>query len=612
MNDLERKLAMVLGIGLVIFVHELGHFLAARLCKVRVDVFSLGFGPRLLAWRRGSTVYQLALLPLGGYVRMAGEDNLDGRAPAPDELQSKSVGQRFLIYAGGVLMNVVFALVVFPIVLAVGVPMVEPVIGSTEPGMPAWTADVEPGSRVLAVNGHAVIGFDNITPEVALGPSDGAELRLLAPGAKEPHTVVVPPVYDKGLGINVIGIRPPEDRGREIQVTEGSPAWKSGLRDGDRIDSVEGAPPGLSLSEEVRFASRFYGPISLHYTRKTAAAADQTGVARIEPTPIPGKGRSILGLAPTSNRIAALRTNADAQALGLQQGDVFFSVDGTLIRTESDLLYALDAPHDSTHIVVGRGGKPLELQGPALDAARGLALFRDIDLGLDPASARIQVIPKGAAAEAGIQTGDEIVSVDGKPIARFEDITPVLEQAGSSKALAVVVRRAGAEGEAAQELEFSVQPAMLPGADYGIDFQAANYTYQAPSPAEALRMGVLSSWRLMADSWLTLKRIMTGQVSGDNVGGIITIGHVSYTWAGQGLSKLFYFLCMLSVSLAFLNVLPIPVLDGGHLFFLLIEKIKGSPVSERVLSYSQMVGLVLLVSLVVYVTFNDIQRWYFK
>ena len=90
---------------------------------------------------------------------------------------------------------------------------------------------------------------------------------------------------------------------------------------------------------------------------------------------------------------------------------------------------------------------------------------------------------------------------------------------------------------------------------------------------------------------------MLGQVSGRNIGGIITIGVVSHSWASVGLSKLFFFLCMLSMNLAFLNVLPIPVFDGGHLLFLLIEKVKGSPVSERVLSYSQMVGIVLIVSL---------------
>src|SRR5262245_62099120 len=112
-----RSAEMIIGIGLVIFVHEFGHFLAARLCKVRVDVFSLGFGPKLVGVRRGDTLYQLALLPIGGFCRMAGEEQLgEETQPAPYELRAKPVGQRFFIYSGGVLMNVLFGVVVMPLI----------------------------------------------------------------------------------------------------------------------------------------------------------------------------------------------------------------------------------------------------------------------------------------------------------------------------------------------------------------------------------------------------------------------------------------------------------------------------------------------------------------
>jgi regulator of sigma E protease len=96
------------------------------------------------------------------------------------------------------------------------------------------------------------------------------------------------------------------------------------------------------------------------------------------------------------------------------------------------------------------------------------------------------------------------------------------------------------------------------------------------------------------------------------VGGIITISAVSYSLTESGWSKFFFFLCLVSINLAFLNVLPIPVLDGGHLFFLIVEKLKGSPVSNRVLGTSQAVGVVLLISLMVYVTYNDLVRWVFR
>jgi RIP metalloprotease RseP len=146
-----------LGVGLVIFVHEAGHYFAARLCGVRVEVFSLGFGPRIWGRQIGSTLYQIALVPFGGYVRMAGDDftgNADRtRDPLPDELMGKRPLQRFFIYSGGVVMNVVFAIVVFPLALLAGVPSLMPVIGEPSTGSPLWLAHLEPGTRIEEVNG---------------------------------------------------------------------------------------------------------------------------------------------------------------------------------------------------------------------------------------------------------------------------------------------------------------------------------------------------------------------------------------------------------------------------------------------------------------------------
>jgi regulator of sigma E protease len=163
-------------------------------------------------------------------------------------------------------------------------------------------------------------------------------------------------------------------------------------------------------------------------------------------------------------------------------------------------------------------------------------------------------------------------------------------------------------GEAPAQLELVVDPQPIAGVDWGFSPLTGRYVYRSESLSEALAAGALCSWRFVEDSWLTIKRMLLGQVGSQNIGGIITIGRASYSWAEEGLAKLFYFLAMLSINLAFLNVLPIPVLDGGHLAFLLIEKLKGSPVSERVYGYSQMVGLVLILSLMVYVTYNDILR----
>jgi regulator of sigma E protease len=124
----------------------------------------------------------------------------------------------------------------------------------------------------------------------------------------------------------------------------------------------------------------------------------------------------------------------------------------------------------------------------------------------------------------------------------------------------------------------------------------------------AVKAGLVCSVDLIKQLYVTLKRLFTGDVSARNLGGIIQISRVSYAYAESGWARFVYFLALLSINLAFINILPIPVLDGGHLLFLLIERVKGSPVSPKVLSYSQILGLVFVVGLMVFVTYNDIVR----
>lgn len=598
-------LQVVLGIGLVIFVHEAGHFIAARMCGVRVEVFSLGFGPRLFGWRRGDTLYQVALLPLGGFCKMAGEEFTgEETAPREGDLGSKSVGARFFIYSGGVIMNVVFGLVVFPIVLSIGVPFIEPTVGRTDPGSPAWHARIEPGTRVLSVNDNPVIGFMYIGHEIALGPPEMTRLEVLEPGSEEPRTILVEPEYNEAAGMSTIGVMPALDPRGEIVVAEGSPAHAAGLRSGDRIVAIESDLPEEPVPEALETMRRAE-PLELGVQRD-GERMDVTVVPEMLAQPkIP-----VLGVRTPLNLVFALRENPALAALGLQEGDRVRSVNGRPTLRSQDLHRGLIASEGPVRMVVDRDGREFELTGPALDRASALALASDIALRQDLQTNQVVVAPGSAAAEAGLRDGDRIARIDGAPIGTWEELYSVTRSvAKRPRELALAVERTGPDGT--ESLSLAVTPRPREDAFYGIEFKRASYLYRAPNLAEAFTVGFKGSWKFIVDSWMTLKRILLGQVSGENIGGIITIGVVSYSWASLGLPKLFFFLCILSLNLAFLNVLPIPVLDGGHLFFLLVEKIKGSPVSERVFGYSQMVGLVLILSLMIYVTFNDLRRWVF-
>lgn len=597
---------MALGIGLVIFVHEAGHFIAARLCGVRVDVFSLGFGPRLFGWRRGATLYQIALLPLGGYCRMAGEEPAeDGERPSEDDLRSKTVGQRFLIYSGGVIMNVLFALIVFPIILFYGVPFTPPVLGMAEPGGPAWQAGLEPGTEVLSVNGHPTIGFMYIAHQVALGPPDAATMEVRGPGQLPARTIVVQPRYDDEDGFSSIRIRPPFDAEGTLHIDPDGPAQAAGLAMDDRLLSIECELPELSLPMQLRLAMRGGEPL-----RGTALRGDEPIAFEIAPDVDPRGPMEILGVAPLFNRVTGLRGSLATDVLGLREDDLVHRANGRPVQRGLDLHRALVASTDPVTFLVQRDGRWLELTGPALDRAAALALADDIALGGDFDSSRV-VITQGSAAEAaGLLDGDVIVKIDHVSVGAWDEVQDSTRRANDeARSMVLDVRRGDGPEGAGELLQVTAATAEWSAPYYGLDVQQASYVYRASSFGEAVTVGVQGSWKFLVDAWDTVKSILLGQVSGRNVGGIISIGRLSYSWAELGLTKLLFFLCMLSMNLAFLNVLPIPILDGGHLMFLLIEKLKGSPVSERVFGYSQMVGMVLILSLMIYVTYNDLVRW---
>jgi regulator of sigma E protease len=615
--ELDKLLIYVqvaLGIGLVIFVHELGHFLAARLCGVRVEVFSLGFGPKLLAWKRGATTYQIALLPLGGFVRMGGEDRLGSAEPLrSDDLPSKSVGARFLIYSGGVLMNVVFGLVVFPLVLFHGVPFMEPIVGDVQPGGPAWRAGIEPGTRILSINGNPIVGFEYIGNEVALGPSEAARLVVIPPGETEPREVVARPEYDEQMGFNRLHILPAYDESLGLQVEPESAAARAGLQTGDRPVAVHGDLALLPLTAQLTAAMQDGGVVKLTVERTASDGTLSRKDIELQPDVQPMREK-VLGLSPIFGRVVGVRANHDLAALGISEGDLLLAVDGSPIVRPLDFERALlagDAQARSVTFRVSRAGRELELQslGP-LDGAQRLALNHDIAVSYDTQGQTVVVTPRSAAASAGVRDGDRVMRVGGELVKSWNEVRTSIKAHRGGEPLVLDIKRTLDDGSA-EVVTLAATLAPAERIDYGVGFHVATYVYQASGFADAVQVGVASSWKFVVDTWLTLKRILFGQVSSENISGPISIAVITASWAEEGVAKLLFILCMLSMNLAFINVLTIPVLDGGHLFFLVVEKIKGSPVSDRVLGYSQVVGVVLILSLMIYVTYNDLARWVF-
>jgi len=250
----------IIVLGVLIFIHEFGHFIVAKRLGVRVEKFSLGFGPRLVGFTRGETEYRISLLPLGGYVKLAGEEPGEDATSDPGEFSSRSVGDRAKIVLAGPLMNLILPFFFFPIVFMLGTEMPAylketPVVGWVDTNSPAESAGIMLDDRIVAVNGTAVKNWGELETRLATNPDTTLEISLV----RDEATVVkeMTTIKDDKFGIGYGGI------GRHIdplirQLTPGYPAEQAGLQVGDLILAIQGEP--VSHWNQISpFIKKYYG-----------------------------------------------------------------------------------------------------------------------------------------------------------------------------------------------------------------------------------------------------------------------------------------------------------------------------------------------------------------
>ena len=279
-------LAFIFVLGIVVFVHELGHFLAARRVGVRVLTFSLGFGPKLATFTRGDTQYAISAIPLGGYVKMAGEQPDDERSGADDEFMSKTKWQRFQVLIAGPLMNVLLAIVVLAGVLYQGadVPLYEdapPVVGRVHQDSPAARAGVKAGDRIVSIDGVVTETWDDVFMYIL--PKANREIALTVDrGGQTIETRLTPDSVLK-YELGEIGVEPATRLQLNI-VSAGGPADRGGLRIGDVILAVDDQtnPTAETLTEYLKAST---GREVVFRVRR--GAAEQTVRVTPEGGPLP-------------------------------------------------------------------------------------------------------------------------------------------------------------------------------------------------------------------------------------------------------------------------------------------------------------------------------------
>ncbi len=562
--------AIVLFLGGLIFIHELGHFLVAKALGVKVLRFSIGFGPRAFGFRRGETEYWISFFPLGGYVKMAGELGDDPENLPPEDRGRGYLEQRpwrrFAISIAGPAANLLFpALVYFAVAVAEnGQPTPGPFVGTIAPGSPAAVAGLRPGDRILSVAvpgepARPIRRFGDLRAVVSPHPEEPLVFRLQRDG-KEIGPLTITPALD--LERNPIettrrGILGVSATYAPAIVAPARPGAAGPLEPFDLVISAGGQPVRHLGELERAVATAACAPLDLEVLRERpvglpgATLADERAVRLAAvPTCDPARRPAFFPADPTlSTYVAAVEPGSPAERAGIRRGDAIASVNGKRVLSFRDI-NALSA--DFLPPPAAAAAKP-EGPEPRVEVRLGLADGREVLLV--------------AATENFV---DELT--------REQHVRWVLgfhpERRRLVDAAALVVE------------ELPMQRSVPEMAAFAWD--------QLHMVVRMTGLGIL--------------KIVTGQISFKTVGGPLMLFSIASEAAEEGWSTFLSWMAVISVNLGLMNLLPIPVLDGGNIAQALLEAVTRRPLSARARLVAQGVGLALIVTLMLFVFKNDIVR----
>ncbi len=601
------------------------------------------------AGKEWETEYRIGLIPFGGFVKMLGQEDV-GPVKSSDDPRSyanKPVSVRMAVIAAGVIFNIISAVAAFMVVFLIGINRVPAVVGGVVPGSPAAMAGVVAGDEVVEIAGESGnLEFSNILVAAALSGKDeevGLKVRH-ADGSVEDFAMAARRM--PGVQMRVFGILQPQSLIIEDVSDANALFERTGLLPGDHIKAVNGkevrthwelaevignsiTPTAAILAERAEGASKdrlvesevelswdyadSYDVKSESELYHICSMVPRLRIIYVDPRAVKNRFVSWLG------KIGIGRGDVGAEGR-LQSGDIILAAGDVENPTYKELREVTEA-YDEKELAI----KVLRKDGDGIERSHTVSVVpkrsqddKRVVIGIVVVlDAEHPVVAKSIAAEDGpaalaIPRGAVITAVDGVKVSSFYDIAgQIIRCAG--RRITIDYRL---DDQMAGGVSLNVEPEIKVVAvrsNVLVPFKVLKRLYKAAGPVEAIVMGYKKTTMFIAQTYATLKTLMEGLVSPKELMGPVGILTLGYRVVSeQPLIYYVYLLGLISACIAVFNFLPLPPLDGGLVVLLLVEKIKGSALSERTQEIIAYGGWALIGSLFLYVTFNDIVRSFFS
>ena len=644
----------VLGFSFIIFVHELGHFLVAKWVGIKVLQFSIGMGQAIFAFRKGlgfrlrstepeylrrldegedpksmsETEYKIGWMPIGGYVRMLGQEDLAPSATSndPRSYTSKPVWARMCVISAGVIMNILFGMLFFIYAFMAGVWFPPAVVGtvSTKTEYPAGTTyavghenepaykGLRPNDRITHVNNAAALDFTDVLLPVALAPeNEPVEFTIERDGEAEPLTYRMKPhMGEKGLP--AVGIAPPTSLivPKPADMDDLPYSFQSLLDQGLQPKMKATAVDGQAIEHHHQLVelitARKGQPAQVSFENK-----DGLVDVMVKARPVLWKNDEpldIIGIVPAA-RIEWIQSGSAAEKAQMKIGDVLAKLDTKWWPSAIEVSGIVKNTGKDLPVKVLRNGKIVSLGSIKLIGGK-LGIYSA------PADEIGGTVSGTPAQQLDLVPGSKIVFINDQPVNNMADIVRILQLLGS-EATTVKIKTEVFIADKRDEThsvfldEKALQKVRQIGWVQPIPLEPLEQLIKADRPIEAAYLGIRKTHQTMVSVYLTLARLIENPKLGKEVRGPLGIADIGIRIAAdreRGITYFLFFLGLISVNLAVINFLPIPIVDGGHMVFLIIEKLKGSPVSARVQEAATYLGLALILCIFAVVFYLDVVR----